>query len=133
MTKPTTDQIREAIRTAAGGSFFPIDSWPSRERLQSLALQEDVLFADRGGSGGLVGGPVRVVVDAAVLLADAERAGMVPVVLAVVYGDAEEDVPPAETRPDAVEPGVQVDGQGLEPAAEEPPEGAEEPLPPFSS
>jgi hypothetical protein len=127
MTKPTTDQIREAIRTAAGGSFFPIDSWPSRERLQSLALQEDVLFADRGGSGGLMAGPVRVVVDAAMLLADAERAGMVPVVLAVVYGDAEEDVPPA------VEPGVQVDGQGLEPAAEVPPEGAEEPLPPFSS
>ena len=82
MTEPTTDQIREAITKAAGGMFFPTESWPPRARIEALALQEDVL------SGKLrMDGPVRVIVESARLLAEADHAEMVPLVIAVVFGD----------------------------------------------
>ena len=66
MWRPTPDEIRAAIRSAAGGNFFPIDSWPSRERLLSMAL-----------SSGSTDGPVGVVIAAARLLSPAMCAELI--------------------------------------------------------
>ena len=96
MTKPTTDQIREAITKAAGGMFFPTEAWPARERIESLVLQEDVL------SGATrIDGPVGVIAAAARQLAETNRAEMVPLVLGVVFGDAATAPKPAVSEPPA--------------------------------